>query len=328
METFSASEAVELAVLERSGFVESRHVGSLVVVDSHGETLLRLGNPAAPIYPRSVLKPFQATAVLASGVDIRDEFAAIAVASHTGTLGHVQLVRQLLARAGLTEDALRCPADWPGNPKAQDELILAGETKAPIYMNCSGKHAAMLAACVVNEWPLESYLDPAHPMQVKVVEVIERFTGEKVVHTGTDGCGAPVHAMSLDALAKGIRGIASASLDSPFGLYRNAATVASAMRRFGQIVSGPGEADAAVVDRLGLLVKCGAEGVMVMSTGDGTTVALKVLDGNLRATTVSGIHALTKVGALSLGEFNSVINEIGLDVYGGGRVVGQIHPTF
>ena len=328
MQTFSATDAVELATVDRSGFVESRHIGSLVVVNADGEVLLSLGNPHAAVYPRSALKPFQATAVVASGVNLTEEYAAIAAASHTGTPAHVGLVRALLQGTGLNADALRCPADWPSNPKAQDELVLLGETKSPLYMNCSGKHAGMLAACVANGWPLESYLEPAHPMQVKVLEVIERFTGEKVAWTGVDGCGAPVHAVTLIGLARGIRALNTAKADSPFGLYRAAAQVTSAMRRFGWVVAGPGEPDTAIIDRLGLLVKLGAEGIMVMSTNDGTTVAVKILDGNLRATAVVGLHALVKVGAVSVADFTAVIPLLGLDVYGGGRPVGSIQPTF
>ena len=264
METFRAADAVELAVVERSGFVESRHIGSLVVLDPQGETLLSLGNPAAPVLGRSALKPFQATAVLASGANVSGEHAAIVAASHTGTAAHVRLVRQVLQGAGLTPDALACPSDWPGDHKAQDEVVLSGGGKSPLYMNCSGKHAGMLLACVANEWPTEGYLDPSHPMQVKVVEVIERFASEKIAFTGVDGCGAPVHALSLNGLARGIRAISQASVDSPFGLYRAAATVNSAMRRFGWIIEGPGGADTVIIERLGLLTKQGAEGVMVM----------------------------------------------------------------
>lgn len=328
MQTFRADEAVELATVDRSGFIESRHVGSLVVVNPEGEVVLSLGNPFAPVYPRSALKPFQATAIVASGINLTDEYAAIVAASHTGTPQHVGLVRAVLQGAGLNANSLCCPADWPSDLKAQNELVLLGEGKAPIYMNCSGKHAGMLAACVANGWPLESYLDPAHPMQLKVLEVIERFTGEKVAATGVDGCGAPVHAISLVALARGIRALNTAKTDSPFGLYRAAAQVSSAMRRFGWVVAGPGEPDTAVIDRLGLFVKLGAEGVMVMSTIDGTTAAVKILDGNLRATTVVALHALVKVGAVPLSDMNLMLPQLKLDIYGGGRPVGSIQPSF
>lgn len=111
-ETFRLSDAVELAVVERSGFVESRHAGSAVVLAPDGSVLRSLGDPSAPVFPRSTLKPFQAIAAMTSGVTLRGEDAAIATASHSGTARHVELVRGLLAREGIPESALGCPPSY------------------------------------------------------------------------------------------------------------------------------------------------------------------------------------------------------------------------
>ena len=202
METLRPDECVEIAVVERSGFVESRHLGAVVVLGPEGETLLNLGNTSALVYGRSALKPFQATAIISSGVNLNGEYAAIVTASHTGTDRHVALVRQLLQGAGLNADALACPADWPGDLKAQDELVLRGEGKNPIYMNCSGKHAGMLLASVANGWPTEGYLDPAHPMQKKKPNTKPSVAGSpsggrccargsSVAHSSSVHCSSP-----------------------------------------------------------------------------------------------------------------------------------------
>ncbi len=45
-------------------------------------------------------------------------------------------------------------------------------------MNCSGKHAAMLTACVANGWPVDTYLDPSHPLQLMVRQVMADGAGE------------------------------------------------------------------------------------------------------------------------------------------------------
>ncbi len=111
--TFSVSDSVELAVVERSGFIESRHAGSAVVLSPEGEVLRALGDTRTPIFPRSCLKPFQAVAVMTSGVSLRGEDAAIATASHSGTAAHVALVRGLLARESLPTSALGCPPASP-----------------------------------------------------------------------------------------------------------------------------------------------------------------------------------------------------------------------
>ena len=326
--TATVGESVELAVYERSGFIESRHAGSAIVLDGvTAETRLRLGNPDAPVFPRSAMKPFQAIAILSSGVTLEGQQLAIATASHTGSAGHVALVRQLLDRAGLTSDALACPADWPTDRTMRNELVLSSMGADPVYMNCSGKHAAMLLACVQNDWPIVGYLDPEHALQKRVREIVERFTGDKVIATGVDGCGAPVHAMSLVALARGIRGVSTASIASPFAMLRGAASLRAAVLANAWVAGGVGEPDTAIVEKLGIFAKIGAEGVMVLSTTDGTTVALKILDGNLRVAAIVGLQLLVRVGTLTQTQVDEVAPALDLTVLGGGKPVGVLRAT-
>lgn len=325
--TFSVSDAVELAVVERSGFIESRHAGSAVVLSPEGEVLRDLGDTRTPTFPRSCLKPFQAVAVMTSGVTLRGEDAAIATASHSGTAAHVALVRGLLARASLPTSALGCPPASPTDHVARDELIRSGAPRDRVFMNCSGKHAAMLLACAANDWPLDGYLDPEHPLQKRILDVLERFTGERPAATGVDGCGAPVHAISLHALARGIQKITTASTTSPFALYREAAALTEAARDHPWAVGGPGQPDTVAMERLGVFAKVGAEGVMVMTAPDGTTTALKVLDGSSRASAIIALRLLASTGALEDDAVDDVQTELDLWVMGGERRVGQVRAT-
>jgi len=327
-ETFTVTDAVELAVVERSGFVESRHAGSAVVLGPNGEVLRALGDIETPIFPRSTLKPFQAIAVMSSGVTLRGEDAAIATASHSGTQKHVDLVRGLLARAGINESALGCPAAWPTDSASRDSLVRLGAGKSAVYMECSGKHAAMLVACVQNGWSLTGYLDPEHPLQKRILDVVERFTGERPVASGIDGCGAPVHALSLTGLARGVARIATSKSTSPFAIYREAGFLAEAVRENGWVVAGPGHSDSIVIERLGLFMKGGAEGVMVASAENGVTVALKILDGNLRAATIVALSLLADAGAIARADVDALIPELSLAVHGGGQPVGSIRPSY
>ena len=326
--TFAVTEAVELAVVERGGFVESRHSGSAVVLTGEGEVLRTLGNATAPVFPRSAMKPFQAIAVMTSGVTLRGEDAAIASASHTGTQKHVALAQGLLARAGIPASALACPTDWPGDRASRDALMRLGAGAESIYMNCSGKHAAMLLACAANDWPLEGYLDPQHPLQKRILDVLERFTGERPSATAIDGCGAPVHAISLTGLARGIARVAMSRSNSPFAIYREAGFLAEAVRENGWVVAGPGQSDTILIERLGLFAKCGAEGVMVASASDGTTVALKMLDGNLRAAHTVALSLLADAGAVPRADIEAIAGELDLAVLGGGHPVGQIRASY
>lgn len=327
-ETFSVADSVELAIVERSGFVESRHAGSAVVLGPSGEVLRALGDVTTPVFPRSSMKPFQAIAVMASGVALRGEDAAIATASHSGTQKHADLARGLLARAGVPESALGCPAAWPDDAPTRDALVRLGAGKAPIYMNCSGKHSAMLVACAQNGWPLEGYLELEHPLQKRILDVVERFTGERPTATGIDGCGAPVHALSLTGLARGIARIATSKSNSPFAIYREAGFLAEAVRENGWVIAGPGLPDSIVIDRLGLFVKGGAEGVMVASAENGTTVALKILDGNLRAATIVALSLLADAGAIKRADVDAILPELRLAVVGGANPVGSIRPSY
>ncbi|MET4159696.1 asparaginase [Agromyces sp. PvR057] len=325
--TFSAADAVELAVVERNGFTESRHAGSAVVLSPEGELLRSLGDVATPVLPRSALKPFIAVAVMSSGVTLRGEDAAIATASHSGTAAHVALVRGLLARASLPESALGCPPAAPGDRTAYEDLVRSGGQRERVYMTCSGKHAAMLLACVANGWPLEGYLDPAHPLQRRILDVLERLTGERATATAVDGCGAPVHAISLTGLARGIQKITTASSSSPFALFREGAALTEGVRENPWAIAGPGQPDTIAIERVGVFAKFGAEGVMVMTAPDGTTTALKVLDGSSRASTIIGLRLLASTGAIDDSEIDRVATELDLWVMGGERRVGEIRAT-
>lgn len=59
-----------LAEVVRSGFTEGHHRGSLVVLAADGSVEHALGDPAAPVFPRSSNKPMQAAAVLRAGLDL------------------------------------------------------------------------------------------------------------------------------------------------------------------------------------------------------------------------------------------------------------------
>lgn len=327
LETFTVADAVELAVVDRSGFVESRHAGAAIVLSSDGEVVGRWGNPDALILPRSSLKPLQAVACITAGAELAGEQLALATASHVGTDRHAEVVRDVLTAGGLTEDDLGCPPAWPSDTATRDDMVREHGAQARIRMNCSGKHAAMLRACVATGWPTEGYLDPSHPLQLHIREVVERLTGEKIAHTSIDGCGAPVHAMTLSALARGIHRIGSASERSPFALHRVAGTLVRAVKENPWTIEGTVRPDTIAIETLGVFAKGGAEGIMVMVAPDGTTVALKMLDGSGRAATIVAATLLARAGALSDADVSTLTRTLQLEVLGGGVGVGMIRPS-
>ena len=201
--TFTVESAVELAVVERSGFVESRHIGSAVLIAGDGTVVTELGDITTPIYARSTLKPLQALASMQSGVPLRGAQAAIACGSHVGSLDHMDVVEGMLKAAGVKEDQLLCPAAWPEDETARNWLVRSDRGMSKLAFNCSGKHAAFLWACTENGWDTHSYLEPNHPLQQRIRSVIEEYCGENIAHLGIDGCGAPVAARALEFLSPG-----------------------------------------------------------------------------------------------------------------------------
>lgn len=308
----SPEGAVELAVLERSGLIESRHLGALVLLDPAGRVLREHGDTGALVFTRSTLKPQQALTVLATGLALEDEQLVLASASHGGTARHLAVVQRMLADAGLDEDALGCPADFPLDGASRR----AATEPRRITHNCSGKHAAMLAACRHVGWDTEGYLDPEHPLQRVIVSTVEALSGERIERSGIDGCGAPVHALTLRGLARGT----SRALTSD-------APLASAIREHPWALDGEGRANTVTIERTGLVAKGGHEGVLVMSAAEGTTLALKMLDGSHRATTLVGLEIMVQEGIVAREAADEVLDATLERVLGGGEPVGALRAT-
>ena len=304
-----ATEVV--AVTDRSGFDESHHHGIVVAVDGSGAVVTRLGDVDAAVYPRSSNKPIQADAMVRLGWDPTPEQLALACASHDGTDRHVAVARSTLAAAELPDEALANTSDLPLDRPTAHQLLAAGGAAAPVYMNCSGKHAAMVATCRVNAWPVDGYLDPEHPLQRAITEHVRALAGD-VAHIGVDGCGAPAHAFSVRALAS-----AYATLAAERG------PVWSAMRAHPDLVGGE-RRDVTKVMRLvpDLLAKDGAEGVFAAALPDGRAAAVKIADGNGRAAGVVLAAALTTIGV----EVDPAA--LGAPILGHGEPVGRVRPTF
>ena len=259
-----------LASVERSGFEESRHHGSVVVLSGSGDVIASAGDIVGPIFPRSSNKPFQAIGMLRCGLDVHGADLALVAASHAAEDFHLERVRALLGKAGLTEDDLRNPA--------------VDETHGRIYQNCSGKHTGMLLTCVANGWPISDYYEPAHPLQKALISAIEDYSGESVAAIGVDGCGAPVAAISLTGLATGF-------------LRASTHEVAEAMRTYPEMTSGTGRRDALLMRAVpGLFSKGGAEGVWAAAMPGVGAVALKIDDGAFRPHGPVVLSALRRLG--------------------------------
>ncbi|TXS25785.1 asparaginase [Streptomyces sp. gb1(2016)] len=308
-----------LAEVVRSGFTEGHHRGSLVLLAADGSVEFALGDPAAPVFPRSSNKPMQAAAILRAGLDLSGERLALAAASHSGEGFHLELVRTMLAEHGLKPDDLRTPPDLPLDPVEAEAYLAAGGVREPLTMNCSGKHAAMLAVCVRNGWDTATYLDPSHPLQRLVGEVVAEAAGEPVAAIGTDGCGAPLMAIGLVGLARAFRAFV---LAEPGSAERR---VADAMRAHPEYVAGTRRPDTWLMREVpGTLSKMGAEAVQAVALPDGRALAFKIDDGSTRALGPVLARSLELLGVDA-----PVVSRIGrAPLLGGDAEVGGIRAAF
>jgi L-asparaginase II len=294
------------------------------VLGSDGAVRLAAGSAAEPMFPRSSNKPMQAAAMLRCGLDLEGKLLALAAASHSGEDFHVAGVGEILAGAGLGTDALQCPPDLPLDEAAQRVILRGGGEADRVHMNCSGKHAAMLATCVAAGWPPASYLSPDHPLQRHIRRVIADLAGEPVTAVGVDGCGAPLMALSVTGLARAFRAIV---LGEPGTAERR---VADAMRGYPAWTSGTVRPERELMDAVpGLLLKAGAEGVEGFALADGRAGAFKIDDGAQRARPAITVALLRELGADQLpGADLATLDRLASpSVMGGGRQVGQIRVT-
>jgi L-asparaginase II len=316
--------------------VESFHHVAACAIDSKGSVLFSAGDIDSPVFLRSTAKPFIAAAAIAAGA--RERFAlepheiAVMAASHAGQPFHIDAVRSILRKIGMHESALQCGPHPPYNEKAAEQLRAAGITPGPVYNNCSGKHAGILALCVLVGADPSTYLDAQNPAQRRILELCARVSGQHVDDfvLGVDGCGIPVYATPLRNAALSFMHFATLEgINERDGAALR--IVRDAMIAHPEYVSGTGEFDARLMLAGGGSVasKSGAEGVHGAAfIGAGVGLVCKVLDGTARgrAPAVLGIarhldllseHALTDLADL---ECPIVYNR-------GGRPVGEVRAA-
>ena len=300
-----------LAVVERNGRVESEHRGLAVGIDRTGQVAVAWGEVETPVYGRSAFKPLQAEAMVEVGLVLEREQLALACASHDGTPRHLDVVRSILARFGLDEAALATPEDLPLDRDAAERLLASGGTRSRLCMNCSGKHAAMLATCVTRGWPVEGYLDVHHPLQRQVLDSIARACGVASVPVGIDGCGAPAPVVALSGLCRAVAAVAV-----------RRGPVWQAMTGAPDLVAGPTRPATRLMTAVpGLMAKDGAEGVFVAALSDGTAVAVKIADGATRA---AGRVAARILAHLGVPIPEGLEADLAPAVLGGGHPVGEL----
>jgi len=255
-------DPISVAV-HRGPFVESVHVVHAVAVQN-GAVVAEAGDPAFLTSLRSSAKPFQALPLVRSRDDLDDEDIAIASASHRAEPEQIEAVRRLLAKAPATEDDLEVGLQERRPPQ-------------PIFHNCSGKHAGMLATCRARGWQTEGYRLAGHPLQDEILAEIANAADLEPaeLETAVDGCGVVCFALPLERVA---------FMFSRLETREGGGQVAAAMRGHPQLIGGAGQPDTELMRALpGWIAKGGAEALFCAAGPDGLGIALKTEDGGYRA---------------------------------------------
>ena len=288
-----------VVVVRRGELVESVHRVHAAVVDGDGRLTASVGNPEYSVFHRSAAKPFQAVPLVEDGVverfGLSTEELALYCASHSSEPEHIRTARSILEKASLGEEDLECGTHLPFHERSAYRLLRAGEKPTPIYNNCSGKHAGMLALAKAHGWPTRGYIGRDHPVQKRMLAEVVRWTGiaEEQIGLGEDGCGVVCFATPVSRLASGFARLGGAS-----GPPRE---IVGAMTAHPFMVAGSGRFGTALGEaaRDRLFGKTGAEGVFAVGATDGSFgLAVKVEDGGTRASAVAIVHILSELGVL------------------------------
>lgn len=278
----------------RGQLTESLHRGSVAVVDTDGKLVCGIGDVEARVFPRSAIKALQALPLVESGaaeaLDFSDAELSLACASHNGEEVHANSARVMLMKAGLSEDDLECGPQWPSRMEDAAKLILNDESPCGLHNNCSGKHAGFLGLAKVMGVATKGYVDPGHPVQREVRNVMEQLTGDTVSEDvcGIDGCSIPTYASPLTSFARAFAAFGTGEGLEP--LRQEAAQrIYDACINEPYMVAGADRFCTKVMEgfRGRVFVKTGAEGVFCASIPElGYGVALKCDDGATRAAEV------------------------------------------
>lgn len=299
----------------RSGLTESSENATALAVNSDGDVLFSSGDPDAPLYYRSAIKPFQALAAARAGLELPVEHLAVTCASHGGFPVHLAIVEAILQDHGLTTADLRCTPGRPRNRVAHDMQTRRGNSvPEPRFHNCSGKHAGWLAACTIAGWETTTYLEPNHPLQQLTVTIVAEMTGLDPEPVGVDGCGSPTLRGSVRGLA-----LAFSRLDTDPELR----PMAHAMKRFPALVADNLRPEGRAGMWWGGPQKVGAEGLYAM-TRSGVTIVARSDSGRTEVAVAAALITARRVGALPNAMAEALKDQMRPPVMGAGREAGHM----
>lgn len=271
----------------RGGILECSHRGYICVVDEEGRIFKHAGDPYAQVFTRSAAKPFQAIPAIRAGIQevyqLTEAEIAVMTASHRAEDVHLEVLKSLISKIGVAEEGLVCAPSLPLDRKSREALLRSGGDRRRLYHNCSGKHLGVLAYCKMKGFDLESYHEPIHPVQQEIVDTLA-FLAEMAaedIGRGTDGCGFPVFALPLSALATAYMKLACPDLIKDARTASAVRQITRAMNARPELVGGSGRIDSVLMEDDNIIAKGGFKGVYCFSLKrERLGIAFKVSDGS------------------------------------------------
>ncbi|MBO7743259.1 asparaginase [Paenibacillus sp. MWE-103] len=320
----------------RGGIEECVHAGHVCGVNDKGDIQYRVGDPKAVAFLRSAGKPFQAIPVVRHGADaafgLTDAEGAVMIGSHRAEPFHVEALEGIMRKTGIGEEQLICHPTYPLSAYATERLLRANLPKRAIYHNCSGKHLGILALCKAMGYPMESYGEPDHPVQREILETLAYLAGipAESIGLGTDGCGFPVFAMPLDALATAFLKLACPDLIADAAIRTAVETIVRRMNAHGEMVAGTDRICSSLLLDPNIVAKGGAKGVYCFGLKrERLAFAFKVLDGSEDEWPIVTASVLEQIGYGNRETIDRMHALAPLDIRNdNGRAIGRNQAVF
>ncbi len=312
----------KLAYITRGDIEDLTTYGYIVVVDSLGNVVYKMGDEKEYSFPRSSFKLIQAMSSLQNKVDEKFNFTeqeiAQMCASHSGEDFHIDTVKSMLKKIGYDESYLKCGAHYPYKQDAKEKMLLNHEQPKAIHNNCSGKHAGMLASCAALNISPDKYYDKEHTVQKQIISMISRICDiqEAKIKLAVDGCGVTVHALPIYNYALGMAKLTDKQILGE-ELYSLSSKITKAVTKHSEYMSGTDRIDHHVISKNQgkVIVKSGANGFFGgYLIKEKLGFAIKTYDNNTAVKNFLLIELLKKLEVIEKQDYDFFDNLVKVEV--------------
>lgn len=320
----------------RADRLECVHRGSICIVNKDGKVVQYTGDPHYIAFTRSSAKPIQAIPGVRGGIvqqyGLSEADLAVMVASHRGEEDHIDTLNKLMEKIEIHEEGLICAPSLPLNQKSTINILRQGGDYRRLYHNCAGKHLGVLAYCKMKGYHLGDYDNPEHPVQQEIVQTLATLADLAVsdITIGIDGCGLPVFALPLSALATAYMKLANPQFMTDEGTAEAARMITKAMNEHPRLVAGSGMVDSILLEDHNIVAKGGFKGVYAFALKkEQLGITFKIADGSEEEWGLVVAQILEQIGYDNQATIQKLKQAFPNEIYNdAGKVVGRSDCVF